>query len=506
MRLGDVAGLGQHQRHRLLGRRDDVRLRRVDDHHATAGRLGDVDVVEADPGPPDHQEVGAGGQGLGVDLGGAAHDQRLRARQGGEQRRPVEAEADVGLHARRRQDGQRARRELLGDQHSSHGPPASQAPGRRDETGADRPHRHPRPRWPRPIRSTPSSTRTTSTTSDPPGRAGPARARGSSHAAVATTCAARVPDDGVGRRGDRRGHRSVRPRRLRTGAGDGLAGAGRRVDPRRRRHGRRHGLPPPPRRRAACQHREAGDGAHRCRAGPARDGGGDQPAGGRPAGQPRRPRRRPALAARGPPRRHARRVGERRRLRAGRGGRRVPRRVGDGSHRPRPPARPARRHLRRPGRPERGRGPPRRLQGQRLRPRRAGPGRAGPARPRRPRRHAAGDDHRARRRDARPHQPQQDAAALPRGHRGQAGLHGGRRQHARRRRPPRRPHDARRGAGRRGPLRLRHRPPRPRLRHAARLHPRRGRSSPPSWRSRRRRPGRPPDHPPRSRPPPRSLR
>ncbi len=60
--LGDVAGLGEQQRHRVLGGRDDVALRGVDDHHAAPrGRL-DVDVVETDAGPADDEQVGAGGE------------------------------------------------------------------------------------------------------------------------------------------------------------------------------------------------------------------------------------------------------------------------------------------------------------------------------------------------------------------------------------------------------------------------------------------------------------
>ena len=51
--LRHVAGLGQQQRHGLLGGREDVRLRGVDDHHALAGGRLDVDVVETDAGPPD---------------------------------------------------------------------------------------------------------------------------------------------------------------------------------------------------------------------------------------------------------------------------------------------------------------------------------------------------------------------------------------------------------------------------------------------------------------------
>ena len=62
--LRDVAGLGQQQRHRVLGGRDDVALRGVDDHHAAPGGGVDVDVVEPDAGPADDDQVGAGGQHL----------------------------------------------------------------------------------------------------------------------------------------------------------------------------------------------------------------------------------------------------------------------------------------------------------------------------------------------------------------------------------------------------------------------------------------------------------
>ena len=40
------------------------------------GRLGDVDVVEADAGPADHDEVGAGREHLGRHLGRAADHER----------------------------------------------------------------------------------------------------------------------------------------------------------------------------------------------------------------------------------------------------------------------------------------------------------------------------------------------------------------------------------------------------------------------------------------------
>ena len=79
MGLRNVAGLGQQQRHRVLGRRDDVRLRGVDHHHAPRRRRLDVDVVETDPGAADDDEVGAGRQHLVGHLRGRADDQRLAA-------------------------------------------------------------------------------------------------------------------------------------------------------------------------------------------------------------------------------------------------------------------------------------------------------------------------------------------------------------------------------------------------------------------------------------------
>ena len=57
--LRHVARLGEQQRHRVLGGRDDVALRGVDDHHAPRRGGVDVDVVEPDAGPADDQQVAA---------------------------------------------------------------------------------------------------------------------------------------------------------------------------------------------------------------------------------------------------------------------------------------------------------------------------------------------------------------------------------------------------------------------------------------------------------------
>ena len=78
--LGDVASLRQQERDRVLGRRQHVRLWRVHHHDATARRGLDVDVVEADPGPADHDEVATRVEDGRGDLRRAADDQCRRAR------------------------------------------------------------------------------------------------------------------------------------------------------------------------------------------------------------------------------------------------------------------------------------------------------------------------------------------------------------------------------------------------------------------------------------------
>ena len=66
---------GEQQRQRVLGRGDGVAGRRIDDSDAGVGRGGEVDVVDADPGPADDRQALAGGDCLGVDLDLAAHEQ-----------------------------------------------------------------------------------------------------------------------------------------------------------------------------------------------------------------------------------------------------------------------------------------------------------------------------------------------------------------------------------------------------------------------------------------------
>ena len=128
MGLRHVAGRGQQQRHRVLGGRNDVALRRVDHHHAAAGGRLDVDVVEADARATDDHQVGAGGQhGVGH-VGGRADDQCARARDHLEQigRRQVEPDVDVvtgGAEAVEAAVGN-----FFGDQDASHRPSCLSSP------------------------------------------------------------------------------------------------------------------------------------------------------------------------------------------------------------------------------------------------------------------------------------------------------------------------------------------------------------------------------------------
>ncbi len=95
--LRDVARQRQHQRDRVLGGRQRVRLRRVADQDAARrGRL-DVDVVDARAGPADHAQPRPGCDQLGVDAGGGAHDERVVVADALQQLGPVEAGRDVDL-------------------------------------------------------------------------------------------------------------------------------------------------------------------------------------------------------------------------------------------------------------------------------------------------------------------------------------------------------------------------------------------------------------------------
>jgi hypothetical protein len=114
--LRDVAGLGEQERDRVLGRRQHIRLRCVDDHHAPARGCGDIHVVEADAGPSDHDEVGGGGEYVLRHRRGAAHDQRGRVVDRLEQLIGIEVETFIDVEARTLERLDPARCDLLGDE------------------------------------------------------------------------------------------------------------------------------------------------------------------------------------------------------------------------------------------------------------------------------------------------------------------------------------------------------------------------------------------------------
>ena len=74
---GDPASHAVQQREGVFGGRDGVAGRGVDDHDPGPRRGVEVDVVDADPGPPDDDQPRPRGDQLGVDLDAAADDQRV---------------------------------------------------------------------------------------------------------------------------------------------------------------------------------------------------------------------------------------------------------------------------------------------------------------------------------------------------------------------------------------------------------------------------------------------
>jgi hypothetical protein len=67
--LGNVPRLREQQGECVLGRRQDVRLRCVHDHHAETRRGLCVDVVETYAGATHHHELSSGFEHLGCHLG-----------------------------------------------------------------------------------------------------------------------------------------------------------------------------------------------------------------------------------------------------------------------------------------------------------------------------------------------------------------------------------------------------------------------------------------------------
>ncbi len=130
MRLGDVAGLGQQQSDRVLGRREYVGLRGVDYYHAPPGGGGDVDIVQADARPPHDGEVTPCGQDFFGHLGGGAYDQGRGAGDHLEQFSGGQPEADVHFVTGLGEQFKAGRGDLFGDQDAGH-PPCSHPGGAR---------------------------------------------------------------------------------------------------------------------------------------------------------------------------------------------------------------------------------------------------------------------------------------------------------------------------------------------------------------------------------------
>ena len=81
----------------MLGRREDVGLRRVDHHHASPGRGGHVDIVQADARPAHYGELTPCDQDLLGHFGGGAYDQGRGPRDHLKQLGGRQAQADVHL-------------------------------------------------------------------------------------------------------------------------------------------------------------------------------------------------------------------------------------------------------------------------------------------------------------------------------------------------------------------------------------------------------------------------
>ncbi len=117
VRVGDVPREREQVADGELGRRDDVRGGRVDDHDARGRRRRHVDVVEPDARAGDDLEALAGGDRLGVHLRRRADEHRARVGEGRQERRAVGAvdlaDLEVGPEG-----VDRGGREFFGDEHN----------------------------------------------------------------------------------------------------------------------------------------------------------------------------------------------------------------------------------------------------------------------------------------------------------------------------------------------------------------------------------------------------
>ena len=126
--LGHVAGLRQQQRHRVLGGRDDVALRRVDHHDAATGGRRRRRRCRGRCRPGRRPQLGAGLEHLGGDLRGRADD-RARARRRTWSSSLRQVELDVDLVAGGAEPIEAAVGDLFGDQDACHRVPSLPAAG-----------------------------------------------------------------------------------------------------------------------------------------------------------------------------------------------------------------------------------------------------------------------------------------------------------------------------------------------------------------------------------------
>ncbi|SHV15986.1 Uncharacterised protein [Mycobacteroides abscessus subsp. abscessus] len=112
----DLPRGGQQQGHGVLGRAVDVRGGGIDHQNTTGSGSLDVDIVESDAGTRDDLELGSGGQHLGVNRGGRAHQKRISLGYRSQQRGAVRAIDPAHLHTISECfDGRRGK--FVGNQH-----------------------------------------------------------------------------------------------------------------------------------------------------------------------------------------------------------------------------------------------------------------------------------------------------------------------------------------------------------------------------------------------------
>ena len=118
VRLRDLPRECEHQRDRVLGRGDRIAERRIHDDHALGGRGGNVDVVDADTGAPDHLEPLRLLQNLGGDFGRRTDRQPVELTD--DLRKPLfvgaELRLEIDLDAAILEDLNSGGRERIGDE------------------------------------------------------------------------------------------------------------------------------------------------------------------------------------------------------------------------------------------------------------------------------------------------------------------------------------------------------------------------------------------------------